>query len=125
MSKQQNRSKTRIISRFFIKNSLVSKYIDIRDDLVGMYLYRLFNKRPNFSLNYDAEKGGADFVVGVSNERIVVEVGINKVKYNQVIQTAKKVSAKYGIIISEKISELEYNEEANAVKIPLKYFLLT
>lgn len=95
------------------------------EDLVGMYLYRLFNKRPNFSLNYDAEKGGADFVVGVSNERIVAEVGINKVKYNQVIQTAKKVSAKYGIIISEKISELEHNEEANAVKIPLKYFLLT
>jgi len=95
------------------------------EDLVGMYLYRLFNKKPNFSLNYDAEKGGADFVVGVGNERIVIEVGINKIKYSQVIQTAKKVNAKYGIIISEKISELEYNKEANVVKIPLKYFLLT
>ncbi len=95
------------------------------EDLVGMYLYRLFNKKPVFSLNYDAEKGGADFVIGIGNERVVIEVGINKIKYNQVIQTAKKVRAKYGIIISEKISELEYNEEANAVKIPLKYFLLT
>ena len=95
------------------------------EDLAGMYLYRLFNKKPGFSLNYDAEKGGADFVVGVGNKRIAIEVGINKIKYSQVIQTAKKVSAKYGIIISEKISELEYNKEANAVKIPLKYFLLT
>jgi len=95
------------------------------EDLVGMYLYRLFNKKPGFSLNYDAEKGGADFVVGVGNERIVIEVGINKIKYNQVIQTVKKVRAKYGIIISEKISELEYNKEANVLKIPLKYFILS
>jgi len=95
------------------------------EDLVGMYLYRLFNKKPGFSLNYDGEKGGADFVIGVGNERIAIEVGINKIKYRQVVQTAKKVGAKYGIIISEKIAELEYNKEANAVKIPLKYFLLT
>ena len=50
------------------------------EDLVGMYLYRLFNKKPGFSLNYDAEKGGADFVVGVGNKRIAIEVGINKIK---------------------------------------------
>ncbi len=95
------------------------------EDLVGMYLYRLFEKQPNFSLNYDAEKGGADFVIGVGNEKIVVEVGVNKTTHKQVIQTARKVKAIYGIVISEKAEALEYSEDANVIKIPLKYFLLT
>ena len=95
------------------------------EDLVGMYLYRLFDKNSAFSLNYDAAKGGADFVVGVGDKKIVIEVGSNKTEYRQIIQTAKKVNAIYGIIISAKASILEYNEEENAVKIPLKYFLLT
>ena len=95
------------------------------EDLVGMYLYRLFDKKPGFSFNYDAEKGGADFVIGVGDKRMVIEVGSNKTTYKQVIQTMKKVNAIYGIIISEKVDALEYNEEENAVKIPLNYFLLT
>jgi len=95
------------------------------EDLVGMYLYRIFAKKSGFSLNYDAEKGGADFVIGVGDKKIVLEVGSNKTKYNQVAQTVKKVSAKYGIIISEKADVLEYNEDENAIKIPLKYFLIT
>jgi len=95
------------------------------EDLVGMYLYRLFDKKPAFSLNYDGAKGGADFIVGVGDKRIVIEVGSNKIEYKQVVQTAKKVKAIYSIIISAKADVLEYNEEGNAVKIPLKYFLLT
>ncbi len=94
------------------------------EDLVGMYLYRLFDKKPGFSFNYDAEKGGADFIVGVGEKRIVIEVGSNKTTYRQVKQTMKKVNAMYGIIISENAKVLEYNEEENAVKIPLNYFLL-
>jgi len=94
------------------------------EDLVSMYLYRLFDKSPVFSLNYDSAKGGADFVVGTGDKKIVIEVGSNKVAYRQVIQTAKKVNAIYSIIISEKADVLEYNEKENAVKIPLKYFLL-
>jgi len=94
------------------------------EDLVGMYLYRLFNKTPGFSLTYDAEKGGADFIIGAGNKRIVIEVGINKTIYKQVAQTMKKTSAGYGIIISEKAKTLEYNEVENVVKIPLDYFLL-
>lgn len=94
------------------------------EDLVGMYLYRLFDKRSCYSLNYDAEQGGADFVIGIGNKRIVIEVGVNKKTYKQVVQTVSKVKAEYGIIISEKTKSLEYNEEANAVKIPLRYLLL-
>lgn len=95
------------------------------EDLIGMYLYRLFDKQPNFSLNYDAAKGGADFIVGVGDKKIVIEVGVNKKTNKQAVQTAQKVNAFYGIIISEKADVLEYNEKENIVKIPLKYFLLT
>jgi len=95
------------------------------EDLVGMYLYRLFNKKPGFSLAYDSAKGGADFIIGIGEKKIVIEVGINKTEYKQILKTAKKINATYNIIISEKALELEYNKEGNTVKIPLKYFLLT
>jgi len=95
------------------------------EDLVSMYLYRLCDKNAIFSLAYDGSKGGADFVMGIAKKKIVIEVGVNKKEYKQVIQTIKRVKANYGIIISEKAFGLEYNEEANTVKIPLKYFILT
>ena len=94
------------------------------EDLVGMYLYRLLDKRLGTSLTYDSAKGGADFVVQSGDRKIVIEVGVNKKIYRQVAQTAKKVNASYSIIISEKAESMEYNEEINAIKIPLKYFLL-
>ena len=94
------------------------------EDLVGMYLYRLCDKNPIFSLTYDSLKGGADFIISMGKKRIVIEVGVNKQEYKQARQTVKSVGANYGVIISEKASELEYNEEANTVKIPLKYFIL-
>jgi predicted AAA+ superfamily ATPase len=94
------------------------------EDLVGMYLYRLCDKKPFFSLTYDSAKGGADFIIKAGENKIVVEVGSNKKEYKQVIQTSEKVKANYGIIISEQGDELQFNQEANAIKIPLKYFLL-
>lgn len=94
------------------------------EDLVSMYFYQLFDKKPVFSLNYDYNKGGADFVIGIGERRIVVEVGSNKKEYRQIIETSKRVKPIYSIIISEKSTGLEYNEKNNAVKVPLKYFLL-
>ncbi len=94
------------------------------EDLAGMYLYRLCDKKPTFSLTYDSAKGGADFIVSAGENKIVVEIGVNKKEYKQVMQTAEKVKAVYSIIISEGANVLEYNPEANALKIPLKYFLL-
>jgi len=94
------------------------------EDLAGMYLYRLCDKKPTFSLTYDGAKGGADFIVSSGGNKIVIEIGVNKKEYKQVIQTAKKVKAIYGVIISENANVLEYNQEANALKIPLKHFLL-
>lgn len=94
------------------------------EDLVGMYLYRLCDKKPAFSLTYDSAKGGADFILSTGENKIVIEVGVNKKEYKQLTQTMGKVKSSCGIIISEGIGELEYNQEANALKIPLKYFLL-
>ncbi len=96
----------------------------ILEDLVGMYFYRLCDKKPSFSITYDSAKGGADFIIITEGKKIAVEVGANKKEYKQIVQTAKKINSSYGIIISEQAEVLEYNEEANAVKIPLKYFLL-
>lgn len=92
------------------------------EDFTGMYLNRALHKRPRYSLTYDSMKGGADFVVNYNNEKIVIEVGAGKKDFKQIIQTSEKVKAKYSLIISE--SELELNEELNAVKIPIKYFAL-
>ncbi len=94
------------------------------EDLVGMYLYRLCDKKPLYSLTYDSAKGGADFIFTVGENRIVIEVGINKKEYRQVIQTALKVKANYGIIVSDKLKNVEHSLEHNAIKIPLQYFVL-
>jgi predicted AAA+ superfamily ATPase len=94
------------------------------EDLVGMYLYRLGDKKLLCSLTYDSAKNGADFIFTFNSKRVVIEVGANKKEYRQVIQTANKVKADYSIIISEKLNEPELNLEHNSIKIPLKYFIL-
>jgi len=94
------------------------------EDLVAMYLYRLGNKNPLYSLTYDSARGGADFIFKAGENKIVIEVGVNKKEYRQVIQTANKIKAAYSIIISEQAETLEYNQDQNALKIPLRYFIL-
>ncbi|MCG2809201.1 MAG: AAA family ATPase [Candidatus Portnoybacteria bacterium] len=92
------------------------------EDITGMYLNRVLPKFGGFSLTYDVSEGGADFIVTIGNEKVVIEVGAGKKGYKQIISTAQKVNPKYSIIISN--NELEYSQEYNAVKIPLNYFLL-
>lgn len=94
------------------------------EDLIGMYLYRLCDKKPLCSLTYDSAKGGADFIFSIGERRIVMEVGANKKEYRQVKQTMDKAGADYGIIISDQLDDLEYNSVYNIIKIPLKYFIL-
>lgn len=92
------------------------------EDLVGMYLNRFLYKKLNTSLTYDSTEGGADFIVGYAGEKIIIEVGAGSKDYHQIIQTMQRISAKYSLIVSS--SDLEYSEENQAVKVPLKYFLL-
>ena len=92
------------------------------EDLVSMYLVRFLYKKINTSLTYDNSQGGADFIIGFGKQKIIIEVGAGKKDYSQVRKTAQKVKSKYGLIICN--NELDYSEENNAVKLPLKYFLL-
>lgn len=92
------------------------------EDLVGMYLHRILNKNPGTSLTYDFAQGEADFILGMGNKRIVIEVGAGKKDYRQVVATGKKVKPHYGLVIHEE--SLEYSKESEAVKIPLRIFLL-
>jgi len=92
------------------------------EDTVGMYLNRVLPKFGEDSLTYDVSEGGADFIISFGDRKIVVEVGTGKKGYGQIVKTAEKIDSKYGLIISD--DELEYSEEYNSVKIPLKYFLL-
>ena len=92
------------------------------EDLISMYLHRILYKNPGKSLIYDSAQGGADFILGIGAKKIVIEVGAGKKGYRQIISTSKKIKADYGIIISN--DSLDYSEEFNAVKIPLRLFLL-
>lgn len=92
------------------------------EDLTAMYLNRMLSQTTGSSLTYDASQGGADFVISIGNKKIVMEVGAGKKGYKQIIKTAEKVTPKYSIIISN--DELDYSEEYNAVKMPMKYFLM-
>jgi hypothetical protein len=92
------------------------------EDMVGMYLYRIFYNTPMKSLTYDSAEKGADFILGFGKQKLVIEVGSGKKGYKQIIPTSRKAKPTYSLIISEEA--LEYSEELNAVKVPFKLFLL-
>ena len=92
------------------------------EDLICMYLTRfLFTQTVKF-LAYDGAQGGADFIIGFGDKKIVIEVGASEKGYKQVAKTAEKGKPNYSLVISD--GRLDYSEEYNAVKIPLKMFLL-
>lgn len=92
------------------------------EDTVGLYLGRLCEQRP-VSLTYDSAAGGADFIVRNDSGSIAIEVGRGQKGFEQVVRTAKKIKAKYGLVISS--SELKCNVEQTAIAVPLEFFLLT
>lgn len=53
---------------------------------------------------------------------MIIEVGAGKKGYRQVIQTAKKIEPIYSLVISD--DGLSYSKEFNAIKVPLRLFLL-
>lgn len=94
------------------------------EDLVGMYLHRIFHRSPGQSLTYDSAEGGADFILGTGRRRIVLEVGSGKKGYRQVVATSRKVKADYGLVICEEELEFASFSALGAVKVPLRTFLL-
>ena len=87
-----------------------------------MYFYRGFDGKLVNPIYYDSSKNGADFILKQGlNKKIIIEIGFKKESVQQVLNTKKKISACYGLVISSGALELTNNE---IVKIPLSYFLL-
>ena len=100
-------------------------YAKMAEDVVGFILHSFFcNKGVGTSfLTFDAQEGGADFVVSFGERKIVFEVGTGEKDFRQVKQTAKRVQPVYSVVISgEGIISLD--ETNSCVKVPLEYFLL-
>ena len=91
------------------------------EDVVGLYLRRLREQR-SISLTYDSAAGGADFIIRDDNGSIAIEVGRGQKGFAQAVRTAKKVKAKYGVVISA--SGLKVDAKQSVVAVPLEFFLL-
>lgn len=91
------------------------------EDTVGLYLNRYLNGK-SYSITYDSSQAGADFIVRKGMQSIILEASYGQKGFAQIENTAKRVSAKYGIAVS--MSPLQLNPSNTAITIPLSYFLL-
>jgi len=95
----------------------------LMEDIVAMTLYKEFSSTGRGSLSYDNSKAGSDFILTIASQNIIpIEVGIGDKMDTQVRNTMKKVSSKYGLVISN--SPLALADDKSIVKVPLDYFLL-
>ena len=93
------------------------------EDVVAMYLYRVFVYNNVWNLSYDSEAGGADFILTRAGENIVFEVGSGHKDGKQVSKTLKRVKKNsFGVIVSA--DRLSINDEGTIVTVPLEMFLL-
>ena len=95
------------------------------EDLVSMYLTRIFSSNSSFSLTYDAAEGGADFILGLGKSAIICEVGSGKKSFRQISKSAKKVTNLKFTINITRSKQLKLSEQGDAVQLPLEYLLLT
>jgi uncharacterized protein len=91
------------------------------EDVVGMYLHRYLNAQLDTAINYDSAQNGADFIISLGKEKIIIEVGLGTKNIGQILTTAKKITAKYSVIISA--NDLALIPEHNIIQIPIELFL--
>ena len=110
-----------------IKAGMSQRQIDhleghLLEDMVGMYLKRIISFT---KICYDAQPGGADFVIGDlirPQSVIALEVGLSKNQAHQTAKTLQKIKGKYGLVVTN--GDLKLDLEAKSVFVPLEYFLL-
>jgi uncharacterized protein len=98
-------------------------YGKLLQDVVALYLYKMTNIQPNYSLNYDSDKEGADFIIGNTkdNSQIAIEVSYGSHKDTQQARiTMEKLNGKYGLVVSSK----ELSIQDKVVFVPQRYFFL-
>jgi uncharacterized protein len=93
------------------------KYLE---DIIALTLYREFSQRLASPTFYDSAKGGADFILKLSDRKIIIEVGYGNKGIKQAKNTLEKKKGDYGLVISD--SGLDIKDEI--LKVPLRYFLL-
>jgi len=93
------------------------KYLE---DVVALILYREFSQKLTSPIFYDSAKGGADFILKLSDKKIAIEVGYGSKGMEQVQATLEKINGNYGLVVSNTDPGIE----DKIVKVPLEYFLL-
>ncbi|GCD77725.1 hypothetical protein JCM31826_12070 [Thermaurantimonas aggregans] len=89
------------------------------EDIVVLYLRRILVEGI-LSFVSGEDQVNPDFVIETRDTPILLEVGTKKSSSRQV--TKSKIKCRYGILVSEGISEPNLIE--NAIKLPLRWFLL-
>ncbi len=81
-------------------------FASLLEDVVAFYLF-LLSKSGNGRLCYEPGRGGADFVLELNGERVVIEVGLGKLRKDQVERSMERLGAERGIVLGEgyEISE--------------------
>lgn len=89
------------------------------EDIIVMYLRRvLVDEILSFVSGKD--QVNPDFVIETRNTPVILEVGKKKTSIRQIAKST--VNYRYGIVVSQEISEPNHHE--NVIQIPLRWFLL-
>ncbi len=104
----------------FIKADTKDIYAKMLEDIIILYLKRIFGE-VNF-LSFSSAKGqkNPDLIIETIPKPILLEIGINKTTTKQISKS--RIKYKYGIIINSKTGKVEKRNDI--IIIPLKYFLL-
>jgi len=111
-----------LIGSTFTFNEYKGKLLE---DVIGLYLFRIFSKNSQSSITYDSAKNGADFILDpgvIEAGKIIMEVGMGNKGFGQVLNSSKKITAKYGLSISSTLLALDSSQFC--VTVPIKFFLL-
>lgn len=76
-------------------------FASLLEDLVAFYL-RIIARERGGRLCYEPGRKGADFVLDLGGERVVVEVGLGKSRKNQVERSMERVGAGKGIVLGRR-----------------------
>lgn len=91
------------------------------EDTVGLYLMRLLSTIG--SLTYDSAERGADFIIRLGNQTVVLETGMGEKAYAQIEATRGRIKhVTYGLVVSN--APLTLSPDEQSVRIPLHYFFL-
>lgn len=98
-------------------------YATLLENQVASSLYRLSKEtQESLGIFYDSKKKGADFIVKHLDKKIPIEVGIGKKTKSQVKKAMNRYDCDYGILVSNRTSEIEFIN--NVLYVPILTFAL-